>query len=80
MTEERERCAIDFIEDRINDLNYELEEAYEALDELRKGNPTFWKGTGWDGDSRNQYGYECVESKIMDSIIELEEEIERWLH
>ena len=50
----------------------QLAAAYEALDAIQSGEATAWDGVGWDGDSRNQYGRDCVLSAIWDSIDELE--------
>lgn len=60
-----------------NENEIELEKAYEALKRLRRREPTSFNGLGWDGDSSNEFGYGCVEDKIIAEINELENLI--WL-
>lgn len=56
----------------VETLQEQLNAAYEALDMIQSGEATAWDGVGWDGDTRNQYGRDCVLSAILDSIDELE--------
>ncbi len=56
----------------VESVQEQLDAAYEALDRIQSGKATAWDGVGWDGDSRNQYGRDCVLSAIWDSIDELE--------
>ena len=59
-------------------IKEELNDAYDALDRLDNYMPTSWDGVGWDGDASNQYGKDCVESKIVASISRLEKELEEY--
>lgn len=59
-------------------IRAELNDAYDALDRLDNYMPTSWDGVGWDGDASNQYGKDCVESKIVASIRRLEKELEEY--
>lgn len=56
----------------VETVQEQLTAAYEALDRIQSGEAIAWGGLGWGGDSRNQYGYDCVLSAIWDSIHELE--------
>lgn len=56
----------------VETVQKQLNVAYEALDCIQSGEATAWSGIGWDGDTRNQYGRDCVLSAIWDSIHELE--------
>lgn len=56
----------------VESVQEQLDAACEALDRIQSGEATAWGGIGWDGDSRNQYGCDCVLSAIWDSIDELE--------
>ena len=56
----------------VESVQEQLDAAYEALDAIQSGEATAWNGIGWNGDSRNQYGRDCVLSAIWDSIDELE--------
>ena len=56
----------------VKSVQEQLHVAYEALDRIQSGEATAWNGVGWNGDSRNQYGRDCVLSAIWGSIDELE--------
>ena len=56
---------------------HETNEAYQALDNLESGLPTSWNGVGWDGDSENSYGRDCVYSAIWQTIRDNEELLEQ---
>lgn len=56
-------------------LEDQIDEAYEALDNLEKGNPTSWNGIEWDGNPEDYDGWDYVNDAIWDSIIELESEL-----
>lgn len=56
----------------VESVQEQLAVAYEALDRIQSGEATAWDGVGWDGDSHNQYGRDCVLSAIWDSVLELE--------
>ena len=57
-------------ENIIEELNF----AYDALDSIMRYEPTEFGGTGWDGDTSNQFGRDCVIEAIYKEIDDLEEE------
>lgn len=56
-------------ENIIEELNF----AYNALDSIMRYEPTEFGGVGWDGDTSNQFGRDCVIDAIYKEIDDLEE-------
>jgi hypothetical protein len=61
-------------EDRMeNQIKYRYENAYDALDSIMRYEPTEFNCVGWDGDTSNQFGRDCVIEAIYKEIDDLEE-------
>ena len=56
-------------ENIIEELNF----AYNALDNIMRYEPTEFNAVGWDGDTSNQFGRDCVIEAIYKEIDGLEE-------
>lgn len=52
-----------------------VQEAYDLYDRFCQGENVCCNGIGWDGNSANQYGKDCLLSAIWDNIDEAEAEL-----
>jgi len=55
------------------ELQNQIDMAYDALDSIMRYEPTDFNAVGWDGDTSNQYGRDCVIEAIYKEIDRLEE-------
>ena len=55
------------------DIQNRINMAYDALDSIMSYEPTEFNAVGWDGDTSNQFGRDCVIEAIYKEIDDLEE-------
>ena len=60
----------------IESIKNRYAEACNALDSIMDYRPTEFNGTGWDGDTSNQFGRDSVLQKIYDELYNIEEDAE----
>lgn len=73
-----ELYVYDYNEKVIHEIEEELKELEGDLKSLENGEPTSCNGVGWDGDTSNTYGRDCVYTAICEKMNELEEELEGY--
>lgn len=59
-----------------------VREAYDLYDRFCRGENVCCNGIGWDGNSANQYGKDCLLAEIWNNIDEAEAElaeVKKWL-